>query len=275
MNPVIGMMNSLTLHGQVRTRGVSTVIDRGEDEIDGISGLEMWLSDLSTDSATRNFGAALLGIGGILGIIIGLMLISGNVSDILSGQMEESGGTADIDGIVISELVGNTSGGNGVEGVKVTLFDEEGLEVGTYSTDSGGRFSISDVPRRTVSLEIQHPGNVTVQISLVPGDHSQISVTLVKGDGINPIDMVGESHLGESVIIATVFAVFALLTGVAGVAGALEANKGASYKKTWWLAFFSLWSGGMIFVGPLFTLSGMGLVGLSRNQFYDVYSKED
>ena len=31
----------------------------------------------------------------------------------------------------------------------------------------------------------------------------------------------------------------------------------------------------MIFVGPLFTLSGMGLVGLSRNQFYDVYSKED
>ena len=197
------------------------MIDDQVDEIDNMSGLELWLSDLSTDSATRNLGAVLLGIGGALGIIIGIMLISGNVSDILSGQMEESGGTADIEGIVISELVGNSSGGNGVEGVEVTLFDQEGLVAGSDSTDSG------------------------------------------------------ESYLGESVIIATIFAVFALLTGFAGIAGALEANKGTSYRKTWWLAFFSLWSGGMIFVGPLFTLSGMGLVGLSRNQFYDVYSKED
>ena len=260
---------------QVRGEGVTKMIDDQVDEIDNMSGLELWLSDLSTDSATRNLGAVLIGIGGALGIIIGIMLISGNVSDILSGQMEESGGTADIEGIVISELVGNSSGGNGVEGVEVTLFDQEGLVAGSDSTDSGGRFSISDVPRRSVLLEIEHPGNVTVQVSLVPGDHSQISITLVEGDGIKKIDMVGESYLGESVIIATIFAVFALLTGFAGIAGALEANKGTSYRKTWWLAFFSLWSGGMIFVGPLFTLSGMGLVGLSRNQFYDVYSKED
>ena len=85
------------------------VIDDQVEEFDEMSGLELWLSDLSTDSATRNLGAFLLGIGGALGIIIGIMLISGNVSDILSGQMEESGGTADINGIVISELVGNLS----------------------------------------------------------------------------------------------------------------------------------------------------------------------
>ena len=68
------------------------VIDDQVEEFDEMSGLELWLSDLSTDSATRNLGAFLLGIGGALGIIIGIMLISGNVSDILSGQMEESGG---------------------------------------------------------------------------------------------------------------------------------------------------------------------------------------
>ena len=143
------------------------MIDDQVDEIDNMSGLELWLSDLSTDSATRNLGALLQGIGGSLGIIIGIMLISGNVSDILSGQMEESGGTADIEGIVISELVGNSS--EEVEGVEVTLFDQEGLVAGSDSTDSGGRFSISDVPRRSVLLEIEHPGNVTVQVSLVPG----------------------------------------------------------------------------------------------------------
>ena len=103
---------------------MSTIIDGHEDEIDGMNGLELWLSDIATDSATRNLGAVMIGIGGLLGMVIGIMLISGNVSDILSGQMEESGGTADIDGIVISELVGNSSGGDGVEGVEVTLFDD-------------------------------------------------------------------------------------------------------------------------------------------------------
>ena len=251
------------------------MIEEFEEDLDESTSLQLWLSDLSTDSATRNLGAVLIGIGGMLGFIIGIMLISGNVSDILSGQVEQSGGTADVEGIVISELVSNSSGAEGISEIDVLLYDEDGIVIGSDSTDSGGRFSIEDVPRRSVKLEVAHPGNITVQFLLIPGDHSQISITLVEGDGIKKIDMVGESYLGESVIIATIFAVFALLTGFAGIAGALEANKGTSYRKTWWLAFFSLWSGGMIFVGPLFTLSGMGLVGLSRNQFYDVYSKED
>ena len=189
MNLTIGMMNCLMACQQVRGEGVTKMIDDQVDEIDNMSGLELWLSDLSTDSATRNLGALLLGIGGSLGIIIGIMLISGNVSDILSGQMEESGGTADIEGIVISELVGNSSGGNGV-GVEVRCSMRK-LVAGSDSTDSGGRFSISDVPRRSVLLEIEHH-DVTVQVSLVPGDHSRISITLV-GDGIKKIDMVGEA----------------------------------------------------------------------------------
>ena len=89
------------------------------------------------------------------------------------------------------------------------------------------------------------------------------------------MDMEGESYLRESVLIATIFAIFTLLTGLAGILGGIEARKGISYKKTWGLAFLGLWSGGLMFVGPLFTLSGMGLVGLSRRQFYDVHSKED
>ena len=40
------------------------VIDDQVEEFDEMSGLELWLSDLSTDSATRNLGAFLLGIGG-------------------------------------------------------------------------------------------------------------------------------------------------------------------------------------------------------------------
>ena len=77
--------------------------DEFEDEIDHRTGLELWLSDLSTDSATRNMGAFLIALGSILGVIVGIMLISGNVSDILSGELDDSGGQADVNGLVISE----------------------------------------------------------------------------------------------------------------------------------------------------------------------------
>ena len=251
------------------------MIDDFDEDVDDLSGLNLWLSDLSTDSATRNLGAVLIGIGALLGIIIGIMLISGNVSGILSGQLEESGGTADVDGVVISALSSNSSGGEGVSEVEVVLYDQDGVVIGTDSTDSGGRFSIEGVPRKSVVLEVSHAGNITVQIFLIPGDHSQVSITLTEGEGIEILDMEGESFLGESVMIATIFAIFTLLTGFAGMAGSLEARKGISYRKTWWLSFLGLWSGGMMFVGPLFTLSGMGLVGLSRGQFYDIHSKED
>ena len=55
--------------------------------------------------------------------------------------------------------------------------------------------------------------------------------------------------------------------------GALEAYRGDRYRKTWWLAFFGLWSRGMLFVGPLLILIGIGMVNLSKDQFTD-YTRE-
>ena len=144
------------------------MIEEFEEELDDSKGLQLWLSDLSTDSATRNLGAVLIGIGGMLGFIIGIMLISGNVSDILSGQVEQSGGTADVEGIVVSELVSNSSGAEGISEIDVLLYDEDGIVIGSDLTDSGGRFSIEDVPRRSVKLEVAHPGNITCLLYTSP-----------------------------------------------------------------------------------------------------------
>ena len=179
--------------------------DEFEDEIDHRTGLELWLSDLSTDSATRNMGAFLIALGSLLGVIVGIMLISGNVSDILSGELDDSGGKADVNGLVITELVDNTTGGDHVEGVTVKVFDDLGIEIGSDITDSGGRFSISDLPRRSSTLEVAHPGNVTVRILIIPGDYSQISITLVQGEGTKNSDIRGDSHLGESVFWSSWF----------------------------------------------------------------------
>ena len=128
---------------------------------------------------------------------------------------------------------------------------------------------MKDVPRRTASLMVEHPCNITVEIKLVPGDHAQISVTLTPGNGVDKIDMSGESHLAESVLIGSMIAAMTLLAGLAGMVGGLEAYRGDRYRKTWWLAFFGLWSRGMLFIGPMLILIGMGMVSLSRDQFTD------
>ena len=243
--------------------------DSSDDEFDDYSAMELWLHDLSIDSATRVAGALMIFVGSLLGAILGVALISADVGEILSGQLDSSDGVANVNGIVSTALEDNTTGGDPVEGVRVSVLDFDDLEIGHDITDSGGRFSVEDVPRRSSTLLVDHPGNVTVRILLVPGDHAQISVTLTPGDGLYEYDMTGESHLGESVLIGTTIAGLTLLAGLAGMVGGLEAYRGNHYRRTWWLSFFGLWSRGMLFLGPLFILLGMGMTHLARDQFTD------
>ncbi|MEE3269948.1 MAG: carboxypeptidase-like regulatory domain-containing protein [Candidatus Thermoplasmatota archaeon] len=239
------------------------------DEFEDYSAMELWLHDLSVDSATRVAGGLLIFIGSLLGLLLGIALISANVGEILSGQLDGSDGVSDVNGIVSTALQDSGTGGEPVEGASVSIIDSQGLVIGDDQTDSGGRFSVKDIPRRTATLLVEHPGNRTVQITLVPGDHAQISVTLTPGEGVDEMDMSGESHLSESVLIGSLIAAMTLLAGLAGMVGGLEAYRGDRYRKTWWLAFFGLWSRGMLFVGPMLILLGMGMINLSKDQFTD------
>lgn len=239
------------------------------DEFEDYSAMELWLHDLSVDSATRVAGALMIFVGSLLGVLLGIALISTNVGEILAGQLDGSDGLADVDGIVSTALEDSTTGGEPVEGVRVSILDSDELEIGHDFTDSGGRFSIDDVPRRTSTLLVDHPGNRTVRIILVPGDHAQISVSLMQGAGVDEYDMSGESHLSESVLIGSTIAALTLLAGLAGMVGGLEAYRGDRYQRTWWLSFFGLWSRGMLFIGPMFILLGMGMAHLARDQFTD------
>ena len=239
------------------------------DEFDDYSAMELWLHDLSVDSTTRVAGALMIFVGSLLGVLRGIVLISTNVGEILTGQLDGSDGLADVDGIVSTALEDGTKGGEPAEGVRVSILDSEELEIGHDFTDSGGRFSIDEVPRRSSTLLVEHPENRTVKIILVPGDHAQISVTLTPGDGVDEYDMSGESHLSESVLIGSTIAALTLLAGLAGMVGGLEAYRGDRYRRTWWLSFFGLWSRGMLFIGPMFILLGMGMAHVARDQFTD------
>lgn len=228
---------------------------------------EWWLEDLSTDPATRVAGAVLIILGSILGVMTGSLHITADIGEVLSGQIDDSGVKADVNGAVFSALIDNSSGGDGMEDVTVVLYDDDGLEIGRDVTDSGGRFYIEDVPRKSSKIVVEHPGHITKWILLVPGDHTQIIITLSEGEGVEETDMRGESFLSESVLITTIIGSVTLLTGIAGLLGGVEAYNGKSHFRTQFLAYLGLWSQGLMFIGPLFILMGMGLSYLSRKQF--------
>jgi hypothetical protein len=237
------------------------------------SGFELWLYDLSIDPATRVAGAILIIIGSALGAMLGILLMAADPADIM-GQIDDENSSADVNGLVISSLENNT-GADHVEGVIVELLNEDRTLISSDVTDSGGRFSIDDVPRQSSILYVQHPNNKTVEILLIPGDHSQISITLIPGEGLVEQDMRGESDLSDSVFVGLFVAAMTLVTGLAGIVGGLEAYNGNKYRRSWWLSFFGLFSRGMIWIGPLLILLGLGLMYLTRDQFSDYQSLED
>ncbi|MDC0040688.1 hypothetical protein OAJ11_02575 [Candidatus Poseidoniales archaeon] len=54
--------------------------------------LQWWLEDLSVDPATRVAGAILIILGSILGVVTGSLHITADVGDVLTGQLDDSGG---------------------------------------------------------------------------------------------------------------------------------------------------------------------------------------
>ena len=108
-----------------------------------MSSIEIWLSDLSEDSATRISAAFLIIVGSLLGTIFGVLAISANPGEILSGSLVSDDNYADINGIVNSALIDNNTGGDPIEGVRLTLLNPDGTVTGKETfTDQNGRFQI-------------------------------------------------------------------------------------------------------------------------------------
>ncbi len=236
-----------------------------EDSEGGID-IEYLIEDISGEPSTRVAGAILIIIGSLLGVQLGILLVSGTPDEILPGIGPEE--YSDVSGIVISELSGNDSGGEPVEGVRVRLLSVEGATTGRETaTDSDGRFNIPEVRREPYLLSFTNDGNNTTKLFFIPGDEANIVITMAQGNGESVIDRRGESYQSDSVSIATAIALVTVLFGLMGVYGGVEAYRGNSYRRSWWLSFLGLWSRGMIFIGPLLILIGMGLVTLSKEQF--------
>ena len=239
-----------------------------DEDFEGGIDLEYFMEDISEEPSTRIAGAILIIIGSLLGVQLGILLVSGNPDEILSDTLDSTEEYSDVSGNEISARTGNDSGGEPVEGVRVRLLSIEGATTGKETfTDSDGRFTVLEVRRDPALLSFTHSGNNTTKLFFVPGDEAQKVITMSEGNGENVIDRRGESYQSNSVSIATAIALMTVLLGLLGVYGGVEAYRGNSYRRSWWLSFLGLWSRGMIFIGPLLILIGMGLVTLSKQQF--------
>ncbi|MFL2963034.1 MAG: hypothetical protein ACJZ46_02180 [Candidatus Thalassarchaeaceae archaeon] len=243
---------------------------KNDIDYDSMSSLEIWLSDISEDSATRIAAAVLVISGSLLGAIFGVLAISANPAEILSGSLVSDDDYADINGIVNSALIDNNTGGDPIEGVKLTLLNVDGTVTGKETfTDQSGRFQMPEIQRQPFILFASLEDNISIRLFLIPGDHAQIPITMTPGDdeSVIEIDWRGESNLSQAATLATIIAILTLISGIIGVRGGFEVLHGKSYRKAWWFSFIGLWSRGGLFIGPLLILIGMALSSLTKHQF--------
>lgn len=227
-----------------------------------------WRDQLRNDPSARKAGAFLIGLGSTLGVILGFLLIAVNPADLLDGQGNSSK-TANVDGMIVEALESDTEGGEPIQNATLTLYTFDGdVLAGPILSNSAGRFSFEDVDRIEVRLEVDAQGRVSEHRLMVPGDSSQLVISMERGQGeAEVIDLRGDSHLDDSALLGTAIALGTILTGLAGISASISAYQGKAYRRTQLFAFLGLWSRGGVFVGPMLILLGMAIVTSTKSQF--------
>ncbi len=217
----------------------------------------------------RKIAIMLIMAGSLLGLLFGVLLISADPSDLLSNPTGIIDGEAVVAGLLVNEITADGEGGEYLEGVEVQLLNEQGELITRTFTDQNGRFMFEEQPRQTRIVEVRSDGNITEQRVLIPGEVTQLTITIRAGSTTNNVDLRMESTLQDSVEVGTLVAFFTVITAAIGFGGAMEALRGHSYRRTQWLCGIALFSRGGVFIGPGLILTGMALNRIARRQFED------
>lgn len=223
----------------------------------------------------RKIAIMLIMAGSLLGLLFGVLLISADPSDLLSNPTGIVDGEAVVAGLLVNEITEDGEGGEYLEGVEVKLLDENEELISRTFTDQNGRFIFEEQTRQTRIVEVRTDGNITEQRILIPGEVTQLTITMRAGSGTNNVDLRMESTLQDSVEVGTAVAIFTVITAAIGFGGAMEALRGNSYRRTQWLSGIALFSRGGVFIGPGLILAGMALNRIARRQFEDWNEREE
>ena len=213
----------------------------------------------------RKVAAFCILIGAIFGMVSGLMQLTGNPVELVeNSQFFAIDDEVDISGIILYE------DGSAFEGVIVKIYDiQSGKSYGTQVSTEDGYFRFQEIPQRSMRMEFVEDGYDTINLTFIPDKATIHYVTMHEGEGLREIGNIAESELNQAVAISTIVGIFTMLFALIGIHAYLEVKRAKYYRRTMFLAGLSMFSRGLIVVGPTFTLIGMGFLTLAKHQFND------
>jgi len=233
-------------------------------------GLQRYVESHSEDSHLRNMAAWCILAGAILGIAGGLLQLTGNPAELVeNSEIFVFDQSVDVSGLIL-DVNGSEMSGVEVSLVEVDTNDHRDLEVSGES----GMFRFKDVPQRPMRLEFSKPGFETIHLLFLPDEANLHHVTMHSGEGTKEMGSIAESSLRRALALGTAIGVLTILMAAVGIHASFEVKRGLHFRRTMYLAGISMFSRGLIIVGPALTLIGMGFMYLARQQFEDVIDED-
>lgn len=217
----------------------------------------------------RMIVAILVLIGSILGVVSGGILLQGNPDELLNSTIFNEAETVDITGQVL------TIDGVTLENATVELYEEKSIVVSQSETsDENGYFQFYNVKPDIMKIRVVISDYQSVERTLRAENGLIAPFTMTEGNSstINQENTVGNEggwSLEAAVALSTFLGVFTIVTGFVGIQASVEIRRGKKYRRTQYLAGISLFSRGLIWIGPILILAGMALNSMVKDQYDD------
>tara|TARA_B100000674_G_scaffold15714_1_gene11349 strand:+ start:204 stop:1049 length:846 start_codon:yes stop_codon:yes gene_type:complete len=221
----------------------------------------------------RMIVAVLVLIGSILGIVSGGILLQGNPDELLNSSLFKEAETVDITGQVL------TVDGVTLENATIELYEHKSIVVLQSTTsDENGYFQFDGLQPEVMELRVVIAGYDTVERTFMAENGLVKPFTMKEGNSSsiiqeNTVGSEGGWSLEAAVALSTFLGIFTIVTGFIGVQASVEVRRGTKYRRTQYLAGISLFSRGLIWIGPILILAGMALNSLVKDQYED-YTEE-
>ena len=139
----------------------------------------------------RNVAAFCILAGAILGLLSGLMQLTGNPAELVeNSQFFAIDDNVDVSGIVLFE------DGAEFEGMIIEIYDlNTGKSYGTQVTGDDGFFVLKDIPQRPMRMEFSEEGYISVHITFIPDKATLHYITMHEGDDLTELGNIDESEL--------------------------------------------------------------------------------
>ena len=217
----------------------------------------------------RMIVAILVLIGSILGVVSGGILLQGNPDELLNSTIFNEAETVDLTGQIL------TVDGVTLENATIELYEEKNVVViQSTNSDQNGYFQFYNVKPEIMEIRVVISGYQSVERTLRAENGLIAPFTMVEGNSSsiiqeNTVGSEGGWSLEAAVALSTFLGIVTIITGFVGIQASVEIRRGKKYRRTQYLAGISLFSRGLIWIGPILILAGIALNSMVKDQYDD------